>query len=513
MIKKLILNICFVLCFNLIIAQTINDAITYNLTDLTGSARFSSMSGAFGALGGDLSAITINPASSSVFLVNQLSISSISYENEIKTKFSNNISQKNYSNNNVSSPNFHINHLGAVFVFNNNNKNENWSRISVSYNAHDKKRYYDSYAIEGDNSNGLDNYFLYYANGLKLNDLDLYEGETISEVYKILGDEIGFGAQQAFLGYQSYLINPIEFNSDNDIYISNAIYENLSNYMMVKTKGFNKVHSLNLSGLYKDFIHLGINVNVHEIEYENYNRFVEQNFSQKSNVTEVTFDNTLNSRGDGLSFQLGIIVKLNKNIRLGIYYDSPQWIKIEEKYKQEIEVDYIENTSYITEKIKPDIITLYEPYNIRIPSKKNISIAYIFNKGLLSIDYGIKNYGKTIFSDPSNKTSNYLNNLNDEIKNELERANSLRIGVEYIIGLFSIRAGLSNEKSFQNKINVINSTVSWGLGMNFKRSSIGIAFVDNKTQNSYNLFPVVLTDKYYLNKDKTQIIFTYNLKL
>ena len=32
---------------------------------------------------------------------------------------------------------------------------------------------------------------------------------------------------------------------------------------------------------------------------------------------------------------------------------------------------------------------------------------------------------------------------------------SISIGVEYIIGLFSIRAGLSNEKSFQNKINVI----------------------------------------------------------
>ena len=88
MIKKLILNVCFVLCFNLIIAQTLNDAITYNLADLTGSARFSGMSGALGALGGDLSAITINPASSSVFLFNQISFSSISYENCVATKSS-----------------------------------------------------------------------------------------------------------------------------------------------------------------------------------------------------------------------------------------------------------------------------------------------------------------------------------------------------------------------------------------------------------------------------------------
>jgi len=516
MTKKVILNVCFVLFFNLIIAQTINDAITYNLTDLSGSARFTAMSGAFGAIGGDLSAISINPASSSVFLVNQLSVSTISYENKTNTNFSNTISQKNNirpSLGSVPYPTFHFNQLGAVFVFNNNNKSENWSRISLSYNYNDKKRYNNSYTIEGNNSNGLDNYFLYYANGLKLSDLDLYEDETISDVYKILGDEIGFGAQQAFLGYQSYLINPVDFNPNNDKYISNALYENLSNYMKVKTEGYNGVHSLNLSGLYKNFIHLGININLHEIKYENYNRFVEQNFSEKSNVTEVAFDNTLESNGEGLSFQIGLIAKINKNIRLGVYYDSPQWIKIEEKYKQEIVVDHIENTSYISEKIKPDIITIYDPYKIQIPSKKNISLAYIFKKGLLSVDYGIKNYAKTLFKETSNNTSGYLNSLNNQINNDFIVTNSIRIGGEYIIGLFSIRAGLSNEDSFQNKIIVNNSSASWGFGINFKRSSIDLSFVDNKTKNSYNLFPVVLTDKYYLNKNTTQIIFTYNLKL
>ena len=128
------------LCFNLINAQSINDAITYNLSDLSGSARFTAMAGAFGASGGDLSAISINPASSSVFLVNQFSISSISYDNKTNTSFSNNINQ--YIRPSIGSipyPTFHFNQLGAVFVFNNNNENENWSRISLSYNYSDKK--------------------------------------------------------------------------------------------------------------------------------------------------------------------------------------------------------------------------------------------------------------------------------------------------------------------------------------------------------------------------------------
>ena len=146
--------------------------------------------------------------------------------------------------------------------------------------------------------------------------------------------------------------------------------------MKINTEGYHGVHSINLSGLYKNFIHLGININLHEIKYEKYSRFIEQGFSEKSNVTEVVFDNNLESNGEGISFQIGLIAKINKNIRLGAYYDSPQWIKITKKYKQEIVVDYIENKSYISEKIKPDVTTIYDPYKIQIPSKKYKSCLY-----------------------------------------------------------------------------------------------------------------------------------------
>ena len=46
-------------------AQGINEMVDYSTSELNGTARFKSMSGAFGALGGDLSAITINPVANS----------------------------------------------------------------------------------------------------------------------------------------------------------------------------------------------------------------------------------------------------------------------------------------------------------------------------------------------------------------------------------------------------------------------------------------------------------------
>ena len=46
---------------------TIDEPLRLSVDNITGTARFRAMSGAFGALGGDLSAITQNPAGSVFF--------------------------------------------------------------------------------------------------------------------------------------------------------------------------------------------------------------------------------------------------------------------------------------------------------------------------------------------------------------------------------------------------------------------------------------------------------------
>ena len=50
------------------VSQTVNDVTVFLSEELNGSARYNSMAGAFGALGGDLTAVSMNPAGSSVFL-------------------------------------------------------------------------------------------------------------------------------------------------------------------------------------------------------------------------------------------------------------------------------------------------------------------------------------------------------------------------------------------------------------------------------------------------------------
>ena len=70
------------------------------------------MGGAFGALGGDLSAININPAGSAVFNTNQYVLSFSNNEKKINTNFFNSLNSKTSSK-------FSVNNGGGVWVFEN----------------------------------------------------------------------------------------------------------------------------------------------------------------------------------------------------------------------------------------------------------------------------------------------------------------------------------------------------------------------------------------------------------
>src|SRR5690554_540230 len=73
---KIVLNIALMLLVNTaLFAQNENDVLRYSTTDVFGSARFEAMAGSFGALGADISAMQINPASMGRFSSSRMSIS------------------------------------------------------------------------------------------------------------------------------------------------------------------------------------------------------------------------------------------------------------------------------------------------------------------------------------------------------------------------------------------------------------------------------------------------------
>ena len=152
----------FILFLIITLSQTIN---AQNLEDLKryvnesyiGTARYNSMGGAFGALGGDFSSINNNPASAAVFNYSQIGLS-LDYENE--ENFS------NYKNSiiNESLSDFNINQFGMIFVLKKENSSNNWSRLNFAFNYQLNNTFKDEIVVYSNNNNkGIDDYFLYFA--------------------------------------------------------------------------------------------------------------------------------------------------------------------------------------------------------------------------------------------------------------------------------------------------------------------------------------------------------------
>ncbi|MGB0255346.1 MAG: hypothetical protein ACPF95_04150, partial [Flavobacteriaceae bacterium] len=98
--KKITSNIWMLFCIlsgGLLPAQELSEILHYTTEELHGSSRYQALAGAFGALGGDLSAISNNPASSTVFSFNEAGITvglqsyntNNTYFNSLKSKETN----------------------------------------------------------------------------------------------------------------------------------------------------------------------------------------------------------------------------------------------------------------------------------------------------------------------------------------------------------------------------------------------------------------------------------------
>ena len=181
-------------------AQSVNEILNTLMDNPNGTARFESMGGAFGALGGDLSAINTNPAGSAVFNDNEYGFTLSLEKKENKTIFFNNHESQGAND-------FSFSQGGVIWLLKNYAEG-NINKISFGFNIQTSNSFKDNFVVKGRNSlNSIDKFFLNNSTGLNTEDLSVGSNESVSGVYKYLGENYGFSAQQAFLGYQAYLIS------------------------------------------------------------------------------------------------------------------------------------------------------------------------------------------------------------------------------------------------------------------------------------------------------------------
>ena len=506
--KKTFLLLISGLTFSTSYSQEVSDAIRYAQDNLTGTARFRAMGGAFGAVGGDFSSLSVNPAGSAIFSNNQVGVT-FSNQN-IKNNsdyFDTQTSDKKNS--------FILNQAGAIFVFNDRNPNNNWKKIAIGATYETTNNFNNNVFSAGTNRyNSIDSYFLEYANKgnggapVPLEFVTLGPNGTITDLYAFLGSNLpsnqyknlgGYSAQQALLGYEGLILNPEDETNPNSKYITNVPAQ--GNYLQennVNERGYNSKINFNIATSYKDRLYLGANLNVHVTDYRRSSSFYESNGNPlvpSETISNVTFNNELYTYGNGFSFQLGAIAKVTNAFRLGLAYESNTWYELYDEITQSLHTT-TENSAQqsFSNPVNPKITNVYDSYTLQTPGKFTFSAAYIFGKsGLISIDYAVKDYSNTKFK----TTSDYsFEVLNTEINNQLTNNGELRIGGEYKIKRLSLRGGYRYEESpYENKTTIGDlKSYSGGLGYNLGGTKIDLAYSYTERKSSQGFFNVGLTD-------------------
>ena len=485
------------LSFNITQSQEVSDAVRFGQTELHGTARFTAMSGAFGALGGDLSAIKVNPAGSAIFMNNQFAFTMGNYATQNNSNY---FGTTTSANNNS----FKINQAGGVFVFKDENPNSDFKTFSLAINYESTNNYDNTLFSAGTSpNNSIANYFLSYADGVPLSVLQ-------NSKYANLNNK----DQQAFLGYQGYTINPVTETPNNTSYTSNirsgGNYHQQNN---VHSTGHNGKLILNTAVQYKDKIYLGANLNTHFTDYSQDSNFYESNnnpLDTNYKVKSLDFSNNLHTYGSGFSFQIGAIAKITNEIRLGLTYESPTWYNLQDELSQKLTATSSNTVNtLIPDVVDPDIPNYYSPYNLRTPGSFTASAAYVFGKsGLISIDYKYKDYSSSQFSptnDPSFRTQNNI------MHNLLGASNEIRIGAEYKIKNFRLRGGYRSERSPYKTATIISdlNSFSGGLGYNFGFIKLDLAYARTQNNTQQQFFSQGFTESAKLNTYKNNITMTF----
>ncbi len=512
-------------------AQGATDLFTLSGSQLRGTARYMSMAGAFGALGGDISTLTQNPAGIGVYRSSDIT-ATLDIDPQ-RTTLSGTGSEA-YVNKQTRAACNNFGYVGAVNLGNSIMPYFQWGASYNRVNSFD--RYYRGYfpVIGTSWTNGVAYSSAGYSQQVLFGD-DKYDPFFDSGANWL-----------SILAYNTMLINPspVEGATDTD-YVGLWQGHSTGNAeVSVEERGYVDEYSINFGGNFSDMIYWGIGFGIRDLSFTrsaNYNEqisdaWVPVGHDEEGNIVcgqgaaEWGIDTYQRVSGTGFNLKLGLIFKPVNEFRLGLAVHTPTWYNL--NFQQSAAVNYglgqIESDGFYTFDNYPGADD--NPYaetgdgywsnSMKTPWRLMASAAGVVGgRFILSADYIYEAY-----ADMAETGADASVDLNNDVKQYYQGAHELRLGAELrVTPAFSIRAGYGY-KSTAAKSAAMNGAdyiytggvqsmytfdgdrhnVTFGLGYRFGRFYADLAYI-HTTQTSnwsaFSSFPTQPGDAYALVTD------------
>lgn len=470
--KKLLYTLSVIFLSSGVFAQGFVDALRYSDYKITGTARSAAMGNAFGALGGDFSSLSINPAGLGLYRSSEFIITpDVSKSNVDGLYLGNTASDSRY--------NFSLNNIGYVATFQPNNNGES-SLVSYSFGVgfNRLRNYSMNMLVSGSNAQ---------------NSILTKFTENVNDDYLAPAD---FDPYYEALAYDTYLMDYDEENDEFFNDLTDAGYGQ-SQRKTINRRGYVNEYVFSLAANFNHKFYLGATLGIQDIYYSESTDLYE--YDANNNIdyfNNLNFETYLRTSGTGFNFKLGAIYKPINELRLGISIHTPTFYSLNDKYDNTMLSNMTFNGA--TQNYSSRSPLGEYDYELETPLRAVLSAAYVIGKkGLISVDYEVVDYSSSKLRNGGN--NNYMfTDENSDINEVYRSVGNLRIGGEYRLNnILSLRAGYENYPSAFNK-NAFNTTqpnsdanyssLSAGLGIKQNNFFVDMAYKHGMTKEYNTLY-------------------------
>ncbi|HEU0063587.1 MAG TPA: aromatic hydrocarbon degradation protein [Flavisolibacter sp.] len=480
---KLFITLVFTLSLVQIYAQEPADALRYGWTVPGGTARVRAIGGAMGSLGGDITATFINPAGIAFYKTGDFVLSP-SYT---------------FGKNNSS-------YLGRKETDKWNGLNWGTTGFVIGSGSGRGKIKNSAFSLAYNRSADFNTNILYRGfnnqSSYSQKYLEEIQNNNIKDANQVAGN-FPFGTSLAF---NTFYIDTIAGGSSNNFQFQTRapIATGLFQQNTIQAHGGIDEIALAYAVNSNDKLYIGGSLGVPILHFKRTSEFIEadttSNQNNKFNFAQVT--ENLSTKGVGINLKIGLIYKIADMWRVGLAIHSPTLYQLTDNTDVTLTTD-TEGYQGVQTQSSGDVTGANAAFKYMLvtPYKVLGSISYVLRevedvtqqKGFITADVEYINYKSASFKVDQNNnndqaTVDYLNSLDNAIKNAYKGAFNFRVGGELKFTTIMARAGFSYYGNPYKNINGENGNrmnISGGLGYRNKGFFMDLTYVQqlNKDVN------------------------------
>lgn len=459
--------------------QNLDDALRYSQLSPGGSARVMGAGGAFGAMGGDFGVSSANISGLADYRSKELMFT-LSYNKAGVNTFND-----------------------GVQVGDNGDGQETIIE-NLAFISHHKP-YYSERLVTSNFAIGLQQYSNY-------NQVISYETSSRGSLVGTLADLANQDDYNAFDVELADQAGAIFYDSEYDTYIhdftsenldasgnviglDNSILDEVNKEQIIERSG--RVNELLIAwaGKFKSSLNIGAGIGIPFVSYQEDKFYREDDTADAIPIfTQLNFNESFSTTGVGFNLKLGLGYTVAKRIRLGLGWQSPTFMSLQDNFNNSLAYDctLCESTAGVAFESPEGEFD----YRLRTPMKTTLSAGYLLNtenvKGFFNVDFQLVDYTQNQFNFTFGENDNDPGLQRDEIdengriSNELGSTYNWSVGGELAYKKWRVRSGINLQGApFFLDAGTYDKIYAAGLGFRMNKIFFDLGYQYRQNEEGY----------------------------